>query len=813
MNTFIQDFRYSLRQLLKNPGFTAIAVTTLALGIGLNATMFSMVSAILLRKPPGREPVRIAVVSTINPAAGFQADNNPVSVPNFLAWRDANHVFSEVAASNEFATVSLTAERESEAVRSAFVTANYFNVLGVNAQIGRTFSAGEDQVGQDHVVILSHELWERRFGSNPLLVGRAIRLNRENYTVIGIMPSNFRLLGLSPELWTPLAIHASDQTAAARKDRSLYLFARMKPGVTVDQARAEFAALAQRSEQGFPESEKGWGATVRTLPDFLIYGFGIRAGLAIIMTTVGFVLMIACGNVSGLLLARAAARRKELAIRLSLGAGRLRIIRQLLTEGLVISFLGGGLGLLLAYRGIAFVRTSLNFQDAFREVELSLDSNVVVFSTAVSMICALLCALAPALRASRTDVTTSLKDESRSASAGRSQTRMRTVLVTGEIAFALFLLIGTGLLFVSIFRVQHQRLGFQTDHLLTAGITLDDARYQDADHREAFVRALLPRLQQIPGAESAAVTSDLPASGSGSVTIRIQGQPDLPASQVLTALDNVVTPDYFRAGGISLLEGRPFSEQDNATSPRVVVVNQKFVDRYVHGEDVIGKQVRLEVSGAPTEWSQVVGVVNNVKTYSESVEEAPGVYEPFQQRAVGSFSVMVRSRGEPDNLISDLRTAVSQVDPELPLARLMSMTAVIDLQKAGDAFFSRMLGVFALLALLLAAIGIYGLIAYTVGQRTHEIGIRMAMGAKSQDVRRMIVRQGMKTTAIGALVGFAISLPLPKVFGSMFTSLNASEPRLFLLIPLLVLAVAVLATYIPARRAAQVDPIVALRQD
>lgn len=560
MNTLVQDLRYSLRQLTKNSGFTAIAVTTLALGIGINATMFSMVSAILLRRPPGREPERVAVVSTTNPAAGFQADNNPVSVPNFLAWRDANHVFSEVAASDEYSTVSLTAQRESEAVHSASVTANYFTVLGVNAQLGRTFSTGEDQSGQDHVVILSHGLWERRFGSDISLVGRTIRLNRENYTVVGVMPASFRLLGLSPELWTPLVVHASDRTAAARKDRSLYLFARMKPTATMDQARSEFATLAQRAQQNFPESEKGWGATVRTLPDFLIYGFGISTGLAIIMTTVGFVLMIACANVSGLLLARAAARRKELAIRFSLGAGRLRIIRQLLTEGLVISFLGGGLGLLLAYWGIDFVRASLSFEDAFRAVGLSLDSNVVIFSTAVSVVCALLCALAPALKASRTDVTASLKDESRSASAGRSHTRMRTVLVTGEIAFALFLLIGTGLLFVAIFRVQHQNLGIGTDHLLTAAVSLDEARYRDADHREAFVRDLLPRMQQIPGAEFAAVSSDLPVTAPGSVTVRVQGEPELPASQVMTALDNVVTPDYFRASGMSLLEGRPFAE-------------------------------------------------------------------------------------------------------------------------------------------------------------------------------------------------------------------------------------------------------------
>ncbi len=695
MDTLVQDVRYGVRQLRKNPGFTAIAVVTLALGIGINATMFSMVSAILLRRPPGPNPDRVAVVTTIDPAAGFQADNSTVSVPNYLSWRESNHVFSEMAASDEYRSASLTAQRESEALRSAAVSANYFNVLGVTAQFGRTFAAGEDQNGQDRVVLLSHQLWERRFGSDPLIVGRTIRLNRENYTVIGVMPASFRLLGFMPELWTPLTISPGDQTTGARKDRSLYLFGRMKPGVTVEQARAEFATLANQAEKSFPESEKGWGATVRTLPDFLIYGFGIRSALAVIMTTVGFVLLIACANVSGLLLARAMARRKELAIRLSLGAGRLRVIRQMLIEGMVIALLGGGLGLLLAARGIEFTRAKMSFNDAVSALGLRLDAHVVIFSTLISVACALLCALAPALKASRTDVTTSLKDESRTASAGRSHTRLRTVLVTGEIALALFLLVGTGLLFSSVFRVQHQNLGFNSDHLLTAGITLDAARYKDADRQLAFVRDLLPRLQQIPGTEAVAVASDLPVSGSGSVMLKIQGQPDLPSSQVLTATDTVVTPGYFRTTGISVLRGRSFSEQDNVKAPRVVMVNQKFIDHYLNGEDAIGKQIHMELSGAPAGWSEIIGVVNNVKAYSEAPREDPGVYEPYLQRPVASFSLMVRATADPNGLTSAVRNVVAEFDSELPLAHMASMSSIIELQGGGNMFFSRALASFA----------------------------------------------------------------------------------------------------------------------
>src|SRR6266481_3325813 len=541
METLRSDLRLAIRMLLKKPGFTAAAVITLALGIAVNATMFSMVSAFLLRRPPGREPERVAVVSSVNPTPGFQADANPVSAPNYFAWREANHVFAETAAADEYRTVSLSSQSatangqssvasQPEALRSAAVSPNYFSVLGVSPQLGRTFADGEDQQGRDHVAILSHELWERRFGSDASLIGRNIRLNRENYTVIGVMPPNFRLLGFTPQLWTPLVLTASDQTAAAHHERSLFLFARLKPGVTLEQARAEFTALAHRTEENFPESEKGWGVAVRTLPDFLVYTFGIRSALAIMMTTVGFVLMIACANVAGLLLARAAGRRKELAIRIAIGAGRIRIALQLLTEGLLIALLGGAAGLLLSYWGIRFVGANLTFNEAISAVPLSLDWNVVLFALAVSLVCAVLCGLAPALNASRTDVNANLKDEGRASSPSRSRSRLRTVMVTGQIVLASFLLIGTGLLLRGLFLIEHQNLGFRVDHLLTAGVTLDDARYKDDSQKLLFVRDLLARLQQIPGAEAVAVTSDLPATGALAATIpfQIKDQPELP---------------------------------------------------------------------------------------------------------------------------------------------------------------------------------------------------------------------------------------------------------------------------------------------
>jgi predicted permease len=810
VEVLLRDLQFGARMLRKSPGFTAVAVVTLALGIAVNATMFSLVSAFLLRRPPGREPQRVVVVSSVNPNQAFQADAYPVSAPNYLAWRQANHVFADMAAADEYRTVNLTSQGQPEALRSAAVSPNYFRVLGVSPQLGRTFEAGEDQPGRDHVIVLSHDLWERQFGSDASLIGRTIRLNRENYTVIGVMPASFRLLGFPPQLWIPLVL-TQDQTAAARTNRSLRVFARLKPGVALEQARAEEVTLARSAEDSFPDTEKGWGAAVRTLPDFLVYNFGIRSGLAVMMTTVGFVLMIACANVAGLLLARAAGRRKELAIRIALGAGRLRMIRQLLTEGLVIAFLGGSMGVLLADWGIHFVRANMTFNEAISAVPLRLDWNVLLFALGVSLLCAVLCGLAPALNASRTDINTNLKDESRAASPSRSQSRLRSVMVTGEIALALFLLIGTGLLIHGISLIEHQNLGFRPDHLLTASVTLDAAKYKDASQQALFVRDVIPRLQHIPGARIVAAASDLPATGPDSVTLRIQGQPELPANQRLSGLDVVVTVDYFRAAGIPLLHGRTFTEMDNPTAPRVVLVNQEFVHRHLHDQDALGQQIHLDSGIATPQWSEIVGVVGNVKTYSEDTHDDPEVYEPFLQRPVSSFSLMILANSDPNSLASALRNAIAQVDPELPLARVMGMSTVIERQKSGNPFFTRVLASFAVLALILAAIGIYGLIAYSVGQRTHEIGIRIAMGAGTPNVLRMILWEGMKMTASGAAIGVVLALPLPKIFDAIFYGLHLREPRLYFIVPMAILVVAMLATYIPARRATRVDPMVALR--
>ena len=834
MTVFLSDMKLALRIVYKNPGFTAVAVLTLALGIAVNATMFSLVSAFLLRRPAAADPNRVIVVSSVSPSGGFLPDASSVSPPNYLAWRQTNDVFTDLAAADEFRTVNLIvpagasewaalaegnapsqsgAFGQPESVRSAAVTPNYFRVLGVSPQMGRAFADGEDQLGHDHVVVLSHDLWVRYFAADPAIVGRRVRLNREDYIVVGVMPKSFQLQSFIPQLWTPLVLSPADQTAEARKDRSLYLFGRLKPGVTLEHARARFVTLAQRAAVDFPEVEKGWSAAARTLPDFVIYTFGVRNGLAIMMTTVGFVLMIACANVAGLLLARAAGRRKELAVRISLGAGRLRIIRQLLTEGLLIAILGGTAGLLLSYGGIRFIQARMAFNEYIAAVPITLDRNVLFFGVAISLVSAVLCSLAPALNASRTDVNTSLKVDSRSASAGRSQTRLRTVLVASEMALALFLLIGTAVLIRGIFIVGHQNLGFSPDHLLTASITLDDARYKQPLRQMQFVTEVISRLQQTPGTQFVAVTSDLPATGPGKFAFHIKDQPELSNSEQRTALDTVVTSQFFDSAGVPLLRGRLFTEMDNNTGRRVVVVNQKFVQQYFRDQDPLGKQIRLDVPRATAEWSEVVGVAGNVKTFSQATRDEPEVYEAFLQRPVSSFSVMLRTSADPGSSAPNLRQAVAQVDAELPLSAVMTMHAVLDRQKGGDTLFSQILSLFALLALALAAIGIYGLIAYSVGQRTHEIGIRMAMGAGKPHVLRMVVGEGMKIAVIGAAIGTVFALPLPKLFESMFYDFPVAATGVYVLVPVVLLVIAAVATYLPARWAARVDPMKALRQE
>jgi predicted permease len=813
--SLLGDIRFALRQLIKSPGFTLTAVATLALGIAVNATMFSLVSAFLLPHLPGRDMESMVVVSSVNSDASFHADTTPVSPPNYFAWGNDKRVFSAVTVANEYLTGSLSGSaQQPEPITYAAVSANYFSVFGVSPQLGRGFVAGEDEPGHDHILILSHGLWERRFGADPSIVGRQVRLNREDYVVAGVMPADFRLLGFEDQLWTPLTLTSTDLAPSARKDRYLYMFARLAPGITLEQARAQINILAQHAQQDYPSTESRWGASVRMLPDFLIVNFGIRTALVVIMTVVGFVLLIACANVAGLLLTRAVSRQKELAVRMSLGASRFRVVRQLVTEGLVIALLGGGVGLFLTYVGINLVRARLSFNEQISAVPVRLDTNVLLFAALVSLLSAVLSSVAPALKASRTAIHTDLKSESRGGTSGRAHNRLRVVLVGAEIAIALFLLIGSCLLIRGVYLLDHQELGFPHDHLLTAGVVLDKAHYADATKQNQLARSLVMQMQQLPGVKGAALASDLPASGPGSVSIHFKGQQPSHSNEQHTAGDVVVTPDYLQVVGVSVLSGRAFTDRDDATTPRVVLVSQEFVHKYFQDHDPIGKQIQLDIADAPSAWSEIVGVVSNVKNYSEDPHMEPQVYELYVQRPVASFSVVLRSSVDPNSLMPALRHVVAGLDSELPLLRVMSMDGVLEAQRSGNPLFSRLLATFAMLALILSAIGIYGLIAYSVGQRTHEIGIRLALGAKQSDISRMILRQGFQVAAVGLAIGFTLALPLPKLFDSLFPGLiHFGAPVIYPIVLTVMLMVVFCATLGPARRATRVDATAALRNE
>jgi putative ABC transport system permease protein len=582
--------------------------------------------------------------------------------------------------------------------------------------------------------------------------------------------------------------------------------------VTLGQARAQLRVLAEQSQKDFPATEKRWGASARTLNDFLIYSFGIRYGLAVMMTVVGFVLLIACANVAGLLLARAVGRQKEVAIRMSLGASRARVVRQLLTEGVVIALLGGTMGLLLSWFGIRALRAGLQFNEYIANVPVALDRNVLFFAAGVSLLSAVLSSTAPALKASRAEINSDLNSETRGGTAGRSRNRMRVVLVGGEVAMAVFLLIGTGLLIRAIYTLESQKLGFRHDHLLTAGLVLDKARYPDPGKRDQFVRSLSDQLRQIPGVTGVALASDLPATGLSDVPIHIKGQTESRANEQHTAGDVVVSDDYFSVTGIPLRRGRGFTANDGAAAPRVVIVNQEFVHKYFQDRDPVGKQIQLDITGVTPAWSEIVGVAADVKSYSEDPHVDPEVYEAWAQRPVAGISVMLRSNMEPNSLIPSLRRVLSGLDSELPLLRVMSMDQLIDNQRTGNPLFSKVLAALATLALILSAIGIYGLIAYSVGQRTQEIGIRMALGAKASDISRMILREGFKVAAVGSVVGFVLALPLPRLFESVFQGdVHFGAPIVYPALLAVMLVVALGATYGPARRATRIDPMVALR--
>jgi predicted permease len=799
-----QDIRYGLRQLLRNPGFAAVAVITLALGIAANTTIFSVVSLVLMKKPAVRNPGRLMMVASNNKKKGW--DLLRVSASDFKAFERQNDVFQGMAAATE-SSFTLAGQGAPEHLDGAQVTANYFDVLGLAPAIGRNFMPTEDEAGRSHVVILSRGLWKQHFAANSKVIGSAVDVDGEPYTIIGVMPPGTDSPLMQPQLWTPLVFSAKD-LSLSRNSRFLSVFARLKPGVTPAKARAEMAAIAARIAQRHPNTEKGWSASVLPMREYMIQAANVRASLGVMMGAVMFVLLIACANIAGLLLARAAGRHHEMAIRAALGASRVRVIRQLLVESLLIALVGGGLGVILGFWGIDLLRTTLNwnFYVVYLSRHLQLDGRTLFFTVALTLGATLLFGLAPALQASKPNLVGTLNQGARTGTEGPGRSMLRSVLVAGEIALGVVLLAGAGLFVQGFIQMTTQNPGFNPRHLITARIILSSRQYHNEPTKQAaFFDRVVRRLRNLPGVEAASATQWMPLEGSWRRSVKVEGR-----KSHLTGV-YLVGSSYFRTLQIPLIEGREFSRMDNARGRKVAIVNQSFARRYFPKGNALGQPI-FAYTYHPA-WAEIVGIIGDVKEYPGQPEDAPQVYEPFLQQPSAKMAVVVRTRYAASAFAPLLRRAVWSVDKGQPVEDLMTMRQVEDQTATASArFMSGLMGVFAGLALILAAVGIYGVIAYSVAQRTHEIGIRMAMGAQKSDVLRLILKQGALLAAIGCAIGLALALPLPKLFAAMFNGLTGS-PLVLAAVGSAMAIISLLATYIPARRATRVDPMSALRHE
>jgi putative ABC transport system permease protein len=806
MQSLGQDLRHGARTLRANPGFTAIAVITLALGIGANTTIFSVVKAVVLQPLPYPEAERLVRLWESNPGRGWPEFS--ASVPNFEDWRMQQSVYEELAA-YEFTTFNLTGDGEPLRVAALGVTANLFPALGFAPALGRGFLPEEERAGCHRVAIVSDGLWQRRFGGDPGLIGRQIQLDGEGFTVVGVMPPRFRLTP-GTEMWVPLMRDAAVQPwRADRSNHNLAVVGRLESGVGIEQAQAEMDTIARRLEEQHPASNAGWGVRMRTFYDWLVPE-PIRRSMFVLFGSVAFVLLIACANVANLLLTRAAGRQRGLAIRAALGAGRLRLMRQLLTESLLLTTLGGAAGVLLALWATPLLR-SVTALDIPRLAETRLDAGVLGFTLVVSLLTGILFGLAPAWQASRLDLNLALKEGGRRGAAAPRQ-RLRGALVVSEVALALVLLLGAGLMLRSFVRLQEVELGFAPENVLTLQVSLPSSKYGDSAARVDFFGRMLERLRTVPGVIDAAAVTRTPLSGGGGWAMEVtpEGQEPTASGAALSAATFAVTPRYFRMLGVPLLQGRDFTEQDRGDAPLTLIVNEAFASRFWPGEEALGKRFR---PGTSNPFGTVIGVVGNVRHAGLEGEPAPAFYFAHGHIGMPALTVAVRTSVPSDRTAAALRARIHSLDGELPIYNVRPMQQNVDDSAGQPRFRAALLSVFSGVALLLAAVGIYGVMAYTVTQRTHEIGVRMALGARASDVLKLGLREGLVLSLIGVAFGLALALGLTRFLSELLYDVGPTDPPTFAAISVLLVGVTLGACYIPARRATKVDPLVALRCD
>jgi len=800
-----QDVRCGLRMLRKNAGFAMVAVLTLALGIGANTAIFSVIHAVLLSPLPYDHPDRITLVRESNPSKGFEQFS--VSPPNYMDWKNAAGAFEQMASMSR-GQFSYTGGAEPERLVGARVAASFFSVLGAQPELGRTFLPEDDVVGKAGVVVLSHGLWTQHFGSDPQVIGKSLTLDGESYRVIGVMRNGFQF-PRGVQLWLPSEFDERSLSPRARGAHYLTVIARLKPGASIDQAQAEMVAISKRLEQLYPNTNTGWTSKVVALSEATVGN--IRPTLLVLFGAVGFLLLIACANVANLLLARATARQREIAIRFSLGASRLRIARQLLTESILLSGIACALGLLLAEWAMRALRT-LPPSTLPRAESIGLDLPVLGFAAGVAVLTALLFGFAPALQITRGAPSETLKEGGRTASAGRHG--VRSALVVLETTLALVLLVGSGLLFKSFVRLQTVDPGFESKNILTANISLPKSKYSTDAQTIQFFGQVLERMQAVPDVKEAAVASGNPMDGSNLsfVFATKQLQALAPADQP-SAGYYVVSPNYFHTLGIPLLVGRYFTQGDFAGSPRVAIISQAVAQRFFHDRSPIGQTIKIGVGAGDPPWREIVGVVGDVKDDGLGEAATMTVYEPCTQQVWSSMSLFLRSDSDPSHLASVLRSQVMSVDKDQPVAEIATGEQMMSQAVAQPQLRTLLLSLFAGLALVLASLGIYGVMSNMVAQRTHEIGVRMALGAGQRSVLRLVLSNGMRLTLLGIALGTAGAFALTRLMKSFLFHVTPTDPATFLEVALFLFAVALLASYIPARRATRVDPVVALRYE
>jgi putative ABC transport system permease protein len=806
METLWQDVRYSGRLLLKHPGFSLIAVLTLTLGIGANTAIFSIVNAVLLRPFPYHAPEQLVMLA--ESVSGQR--NGSVSYPNFVDWRAQNSVFEAVSAVRPNENYNFSGAGEPERLQGRLVSAGFLSLLGVKPLLGRDFVAEDDRPGATPAVIISHEFWTRRFGNDQSIAGKQIALNNQSYTVVGVTPPGFQF-GLDSDVTIPIGLSA-ERFKARGADPGITVVARLKPNVSQQQAETETNVIYARLEQQYPESNTGRRAYLISLHENFVGD--VRQPLMILLGSVGLVLLIACANVANLLLVRASSRRREMSVRVALGANRWRIIRQLLTESLILALIGAALGILLAHWGTSFIASQLP-AGIPRLNEASVDVPVLAFTLGVSLVTGLLFGLAPALQASRLNLTEALKEGDRGSSGGRQP--LRSLLVIGEVALTLTLLVGAGLLIQSFRRVLQVNPGFDPQNLLTMQVSVNNS---DGHQVAAFFDQWQERVRRLPGVKATAVSNGLPLGVANRPPFFIEGRPRPENGKEPSGIRYTVSPGYFDTMGIELVRGRVFTGQDTRDTPLVAVIDEALAQQHFQGEDAIGKRITQSSSGSPS--YEIVGVVRHVEhdNLDGQSSRSPQFYLNFNQipvdrlpTQVRRINLLTRTNVEPSSLVAAVREQVAALNKDQAVFNVRTMEDIVDQSIAPRRFSMLLLGVFAIVALALASIGIYGMMSYAVAQRTREIGLRMTLGAQSGNVLRLVIGQGMQLALLGVAIGLVASLALTRTMKTLLFGVSATDPLIFISIALLLAVAALLACWLPARRAAKVDPIVALRYE